>query len=131
MSKEYKEQPRGDYDVGYAKAPLKSRFAKGHPYYAPYSRRSKEELKAKAGRTILSDVVGGKTPARIDGRRRSITRLKAFALTDMRAALQGDLVALLRLARRAKKLGYFDVPPSEQQGGVMTIRPKRSEKKEN
>lgn len=126
MSKEYKQQPRGDYEVGFAKPPAKSTFAKGHPYYAPYSRRSKEDLKAKAGGTILSDVVNGKTPARIDGRRRSITRLKAFGFENMQAALQCDWDALVRLARRAKKLGYFDMPPNNLADGVIVIYRDRS-----
>lgn len=124
------QRSEGDYDIGKGKPPREHTFRKGHAYHPPYSRKPKKSGDKKSGRAAVAKLMEARVRAKVDRRVRQISNYKALLMREMQKALQGDVHALVRMARRGKRYGFFDLPPGPQQGGVKVIYAPTASKEE-
>ena len=75
----------GDYEVGYKKTPLGTRFKKGQSGNPKGRPKGSKNLK-----TILKEVINEKVPVREDGKTRKITKLEAIIKQVVNKASTGD-----------------------------------------
>lgn len=76
---------KGEYDVGYCKPPVHSRFAKGKSGN-PSGKRARDPNIAELLRTELNKKIS----ITENGKTRRITKLQAIAMKSVQKAIQGD-----------------------------------------
>ena len=81
-----------DYEVGYKKTPLETRFKKGQSGNPKGRPKGSKNLK-----TILKEVINEKVPVREDGKTRKITKLEAIIKQVVNKASTGDPRAIKQL----------------------------------
>jgi len=109
----YSKEPF-DYDVGYKKPPVHSRFPKGksgNPRGRP--KGSTNYL------TLLRRVLGQKVTVTEDGKRRKITKLEAAMTQLLNKAALGDTRATQAMLKVVALLGLK--PEQEKKGGLTFI----------
>ena len=109
-------ETRRDYEVGYGKPPLHTRFKKGHSGH----RRARPAV-AESLAAVLLEALGKKIVVAENGRRRRVTKREAViaqlvdksATADLRATKL--LLDILRDIERPANRPAAETPPSEQE----------------
>ncbi|PLX35622.1 MAG: hypothetical protein C0605_09170 [Hyphomicrobiales bacterium] len=91
-----------NYEVGYAKTPIHSRFKKGQ------SGNPKGRPKGqKNAATIIQKALNEKVTVNVNGHRRKMSKLEASLQVVQQKALKGDLKAFQQLIILAKEAGML------------------------
>lgn len=100
---------KGNYDVGYRKPPLHSRFAKGKSGN-PSGKRAPEPSMAELLRTELNKTI----LITENGKTRRITKRRAVAMKCVQKAMQGDHRAqkqVMEAQKESSKFPFLDGRP--------------------
>lgn len=102
------QSKRKDYEVGYRKTPVKTRFKKGqsgNPRGRPKG--------SKALRTVIDDVLDTKVVVTIGGKRRRVTKTRLLVETAVNEALVSKNFKLLEILGVFKEAQLVEVPEIE------------------
>jgi hypothetical protein len=111
-----KNQPTGDYGVGYCRPPLGTRFKKGQPSANPKGRPKKQPPEPIDPHQVLNSLVKVK-----DGDREIyITGTEALELQLVKAALKGKVAAIKRFLEQCEEFRIIEGEPGRN-GGVVRI----------
>jgi hypothetical protein len=93
-----------NYDIGYAKAPVATRFKKGQSGN-PKGRKKKQAIDDV--RVVIEGVLGEPIKIRSGGQVRTVSKLEAMLQTQLASALGGDPKAALAVFKLGRKAGLF------------------------
>lgn len=101
-----KKQPKGDYPIGYARAPEEYRVKKGQ-VLNPYGRNGKPKREPDT----FTRVMSRKTRLKIDGEEIIVTAEEATILRLTIEAQRGNVSAGRAIMAELARRGRFDPPP--------------------
>ena len=102
----------GEYEVGYGRPPLHSRFGKGNNFGKGRRKGSKNFG------TIVNEALGAKVPAKVNGRTRKMTKAELAMHQLANKASAGDLKAIDKAITLQERYGPRDEgeePSAEEQ----------------
>jgi hypothetical protein len=117
----YQAEPGVSYEIGYGRPPKAYNFKKGqsgNPAGAP-------KRKTLNMQSALENALSGSVSVRANGKERRMNALEAMIFTQMQSALRGNIGAVRRVMRLAKKTDRWSDP--RKLVGVIRVEDPESE----
>lgn len=104
---------RADYDIGYGRPPVHSRFRPGQSGNSKGRPKGKKNLASE-----LLEVLTMPVPIRENGTEKTMPAIAAALKVTLQKALKGDPRSLETLMRLGRELGLTTAPPSDEETDV-------------
>lgn len=110
----------GDYDVGYGKPPVETRFKKGQPSRNPLGRGARKARAPQNPAKLFENIMQEPVMLKMGGKTVAVDMWEAIIRQLRSKALQGDKAAIRQLLSLAKQFGCLD-KVEKAMGGLLVL----------